>query len=158
MAYAETTSVPFERSISEIITTIKGHGAAQIGQFEGEDFFAVQFSIADRLIRFRLPLSALSEVPTHDGRRRTLDRNQRLTRLDQLRRSRGRALLLVIKAKLESVESGIETIEQAFLANVVMADGATVWERVSGPIALEYKEGAPNQALGFLPAPGGAGA
>lgn len=155
MAYAETTSVPFDKSIAEIITTIKRHGAGQIGQFEGEDSFAIQFTIADRLIRFRLPLPALSDVPTHNGRNQQLTCDQRLTRLDQLRRSRGRALLLVIRAKLESVESGIETIEQAFLANVVMADGATVWDRVSGPIALEYKSGAPNQALGLLPAPKG---
>ncbi len=66
---------------------------------------------------------------------------------------RGRALLLVIKAKLESVESGIETLEQAFLAHVVMANGQTVYERISEGIALEYLTGVPNTVAGLLGGP-----
>ena len=41
-------------------------------------------------------------------------------------RRRWRALLLVIKAKLESVESGIETFEEAFASQIVLANGQTV--------------------------------
>ena len=153
MSYATKTEVAFEKSVAEIITLIKRHGAMQVGQFEGDDFFAIQFSLADRAIRFRLPIPALAEMPKYDGRRNALSSAQRLDRLAQARQSRGRALLLVIKAKLESVESGIETVEQAFLANVVMADGATVYDRVSGPIALEYQTGRPNASAGLLPPP-----
>lgn len=153
MAYAANTEVAFERSIAEIITLIKRHNAMQIGQFEGEDFFAVQFKMSDRAIRFRLPIPTLSEMPTHDGRRNALSVSQRQEKLSQARRSRGRALLLVIKAKLESVESGIETVEQAFLANVVMADGQTLYERVAGPIAIEYQTGKVSAVAGFLEAP-----
>lgn len=57
---------------------------------------------------------------------------------DQARRQRGRALLLVIKAKLESIETGIETTEQAFLANVVLPGNATVHERIAPAIAAYY--------------------
>lgn len=138
MSYAETTKVPFERSVSEIITLIKRGGAMQIGQFEGDDFFAIQFKLADRLIRFHVPVPQTAATEA---------------KLAQAHRQRGRALLLVIKAKLESVESGIETVEQAFLANVVMADGQTVWDRVARPIALEYEGGGPTPALGLLPPP-----
>lgn len=147
MAYAETTSVAFEKSVAEIIGLIKRHGALNIGQFEGEDYFAIQFVISDRLIRFRLPIPSLTEMPTHDGRRNTLTVAQRQGKLDQARRSKGRALLLVIKAKLESVESGIETVEQAFLANVVMANGETVYDRIHRPIALEYETGKPSALM-----------
>ena len=35
---------------------------------------------------------------------------------------------------LESVASEAETFEQAFLANVVMAEGATVYERIAAPV------------------------
>lgn len=72
----------------------------------------------------------------------------------QWRRQRGRALLLVIKAKLESIESGVETFEQAFLANVVLANGETVHDRIAGPISDEYRTGAvqPTTHL-FLPPP-----
>lgn len=153
MAYAEKTEVAFEKSIAEIIGLIKRHKATQIGQFEGEDDFAIQFNLAERLIRFRLPLPALSEMPTRNGNNVTLTASQRWDRLAQAKRSRARALLLVIKAKLESVESGIETTEQAFLANVVMADGFTVYERIAQPIALEYQTGKPSASAGLLPPP-----
>lgn len=150
MSYAEATSVPFERSISEIITLIKRAGAQQIGQMEGEAFYAVQFTLADRMIRFRLPLATKYDGPLKAGNGRTIDPRKVI---DQMQRQRGRALLLVIKAKLESVESGIETVEQAFLANVVMSNGETIYERIAQPIALEYQAGRPDIA-GFLGGPG----
>lgn len=155
MAYAETTSVAFERSIAEVIAHIKKHGAEQIGQMEDAGFFALQFKIADRLIRFHLPFKTINDMPTHNGRRETLTEAQRRDRLEQSKRQRGRALMLVIKAKLESVESGIETVEEAFLANVVMADGQTVYQRAAQHIAIEYQTGAPNIGMGLLPPPGG---
>lgn len=35
-----------------------------------------------------------------------------------------------------------------------MANGETVYERVAGPLAIEYQTGQPNAALGLLPPPG----
>lgn len=139
MAYAEYTKVPFDRSVNEIIAAARKAGADQFGQFEDGSLFAIQFTLKERMIRFRI---SLSDPKSRRGG-------------DQIRRQRGRALLLVIKAKLESVESGIETIEQAFLANVVMSDGHTVYERIREPIALEYQEGRPTATSGLLPPPGG---
>ena len=43
-------------------------------------------------------------------------------------RRRWRALLLVIKAKLEAVESGISTMDSEFLAFVVLPSGMTFGE------------------------------
>jgi len=51
-------------------------------------------------------------------------------------------MLLVIKAKFESVESGVETFEQAFLANVVTSSRLTVYERIAEDLAVEYQTGA----------------
>jgi hypothetical protein len=152
MAYAEGTSVEFEKSIAEIITLIKRAGAMQIGQMDEEAFYAIQFTLGDRMIRFRLPWPKLDSVPTHNGRNQALTRQQRLDKLEQVKRSKARALLLVIKAKLESVESGIETLEQAFLANVVLHGGQTVYDRIAEPIALEYQTGRPTVA-GLLAGP-----
>ena len=47
-------------------------------------------------------------------------------------------MLLVIKAKFESVESGVEAFEQAFLANVVTSSRLTVYERIAEDLAVEY--------------------
>lgn len=147
MAYAENTSVSFERSIAEIMELIRRAGADQVGQMESRSGFAVQFTIADRMVRFRVPFETMDDMPTRDGRNRSLTKQQRESRLNQSRRQRGRALLLTVKAKLESVESGIETFEQAFLAHVVMADGKTVYERINETIAIEYQTGKPSMAL-----------
>ena len=113
MAYAETTKVPFERSIAEIIGMVRKAGAEQIGQMEDRDYFAVQFTLGDRMVRFRVPFPSFDEMPKRDGRNHTLSQSQREGKLDQARRQRGRALMLVIKAKLESVESGVETMDIA---------------------------------------------
>jgi hypothetical protein len=147
MAYAEGTTVAVDKSISEIIGLVKRAGAVRIGQVEEPESFTIQFFLADRMIKFRVPLPSIDDMPKVNGRREMLTDAKRRELLDQRRRQRARALLLVIKAKLESVESKVETFEQAFLANVVLADGATVFERVSEPIALEYRTGAPTQIL-----------
>jgi len=156
MAYAQGTSVDFDKSIAEIITLLRRAGAGKIGQFDDLSRYAIQFTLADRTIRFHLPIPSIEDMPQYDGHRRTLTRDQRASRLAQARRQRGRALLLVIKAKLESVESGIETIEQAFLAHVVMpGDQRTIYERIGEHIAIEYRTGKPSSTIGLLPAPGG---
>ena len=152
MAFAETTKVPFERSISEIVSMVRNAGADRIGQMDTITHFTFQFTLGNRMVRFTIPMPTVDEMPVKDGRNSTLTKAQREARLDQARRQRGRALMLVIKAKLESVESGIETFEQAFLANVVMLDGQTVHERIHERLAIEYSTG--NKQFDLLPAPG----
>jgi len=150
MSYAEATTVPFERSVSEIVGLLKRAGAAQIAQMDDDEFYTVQFKLGDRLIRFRLPLCTTYAGPAKGGNGKLIDAAARIA---QANRSRARALMLVIKAKLESIESEIETLEQAFLANVVLADGTTVHERIAEPIALEYASGQPSAVAGLLGGP-----
>ena len=131
MPYAERTKVTFEKTISEIMGMLRKRGALQVGQVEEEARLTVMFAMNDRQVRFRV---AWEKSP-------------------QSQRQRARALLLVIKAKLESIDSGVETFEQAFLANIVLADGKTVHERVAGDLAIEYRNAKPTMFL--LPGPDG---
>jgi hypothetical protein len=147
MAYAEGTTVQVEKSVGEILALVKRAGAVRIAQFEEPDRLTIQFDLQGRMVRFRVTLPGWEEMPTHNGRRELLGRTQREAIAAQRHRQRARALLLVIKAKLESVESGVETLEEAFLANVVMANGQTVYERVVEPIAVEYQSGTPQHML-----------
>ena len=96
---------------------------------------AMVFEAHQRRIRFDLPL------PEGNS-----DKNA------QAIRQRWRALLLCIKAKLESVESKIESFEDAFLAHVVMPDGRSVSDHVRPRIEQVYA-GGEGQAL--LPTPAG---
>jgi hypothetical protein len=125
MAYAERTQVPFTKSITDIMTMLRKAGAVQVGQMEEENRLTIMFAMQDRRVRFRVGWDK-TEVS---------------------KRQRARALLLVIKAKLESIASDVETFEQAFLANIVMADDRTVHERVSNDLALEYSSAQPGMFL-----------
>lgn len=144
MAYAENTTVPVEKSLMEIGTLIKKAGGARIAHMEDIDALAVQFFLSDRMLRFRVPVPTADDIPLHDKanyRYTEIPKAKRQVKADAIRRQRARALLLVIKAKLESVESGVETFDEAFLPNIVMSDGLTVWDRVGQPLALEYESG-----------------
>jgi hypothetical protein len=138
MAYAENTKVPLEQSIAEIITMIRKAGAESVGQMHERDRFVIVFALGDRRMKFQVPLITTWDGPTRGGNGREIDVR---AKIEQANRQKGRALMLVIKAKLESVESGVETFEEAFLANIMLADGATVYERMAEPIAIEYKSG-----------------
>lgn len=138
MAYAADTTVPLERSIAEIVTMLRKAGAESIGQMQERDSFVIVFALADRRMKFKVPLVTGYCGPSVARNGRTIDA---VARIEQQNRQKGRALLLVIKAKLESVESHVETFEQAFLANIMLAGGQTVYEQVAEPIAREYQSG-----------------
>jgi hypothetical protein len=80
----------------------------------------VQFRIASWLVRFVLPLYQCNE---------------------QQQRQRWRALTLVIKAKLEAVESGIATIEEEFLPHIVVPGGGTFGEWAVPQLRVIKEEG-----------------
>jgi len=133
MTYAARTRVPVEKTKTEIETTLARYGADRFAYFTEASKAIIVFEVQDRRVRFDLPL------PEGAGER-----------IQQQRRERWRALLLCIKAKLESVTSKIETFEEAFLAHVVMPDGRTVYEH-TGPRIAEIAKGGELQPL--LPAP-----
>lgn len=138
MAFAENTKVPVEQSIAEIITMVRNAGAESVGQFHERDKFVIMFALADRRMKFAVPLVTEWKGSLRAGNGRTIDPK---AKAEQANRQKARALRLVVQAKLESVESGVETFEQAFLANIVLDGGQTVYEEVSGPIALQYDTG-----------------
>ena len=63
-------------------------------------------------------------------------------------RQRWRALLLIIRAKLEAVESGITTLESEFLANILLPDGGTIGEWLAPQIDEAFATGSMPPMLG----------
>lgn len=131
--FAETTRVPVEQTRAEIEKTLVRYGASRFAYMNETGRAVIVFEAKERRLRFDLPL------PKGES-----DKDA------QSRRQKWRALLLAIKSKLESVESGIETFEEAFMAQVVMPDGRTVSQHARPLIASAYR-GEPMQPL--LPAP-----
>ena len=117
--FAKYTKVPAERSRAEIEHTLERYGATgfMYGTTAGQAM--VMFEAADRRIKFVVDLP-------EDA---------------QKTRQRWRALLLVIKAKLESVETGIVTFDDAFMPHIVMPDGKTVGEHMRPQIEQAYETG-----------------
>lgn len=118
--YASRTKVPVAQSKAEIENTVKRYGASGFLQGEMEGRVMVGFAMCDRQVRFKLSTEGLGA---------------------QDERQRWRSLLLTIKAKLESVECGIETFEDAFLAHIVLPDGKLVGEWMHPQIESAYQTG-----------------
>jgi hypothetical protein len=139
--YAVHTTVDSNRSLSEIESTLIRYGASKFMYGRDADKIMIGFEMHERRLRFLLPIpSAVEFTQTPTGRtRRNLDiiRKQH----EQSLRSRYRALLLSIKAKLESVESGIEEFEDAFMSQIVLPNGSTVGETIKSQIAETYRTG-----------------
>lgn len=143
MTYAKDTSVSVERTEAEIKGVIRRYGASAFASMEGNNMAMIAFQMNERRITFKLPLPDREarefKVTPSKGLPRSKDQQQ--AAWEQACRSRWRALYLCIKAKLESVEAGIETFEDAFLAHIQMPDGLTFSEHARPAIARAYETG-----------------
>lgn len=143
--FASKTEVPIEKTRAEIEATVRRYGAdAFISGWDG-DRAMVQFRSAGRYVRLtmKLPDREAKEFTTYRQGSTTFARveGQAKKLWEQASRQRWRALLLLIKAKLEAIESGIVTFEEEFFSHVVMPDGGTVYEHAAGKVALAYESG-----------------
>lgn len=147
--YAERTEVASDRSRAEIERTLRRYGATSFAYGWDQLVAVVMFELANRRIRFRLPMPdrdsrEFTETPT--GRMRSEKAAEEAW--EQAGRQRWRALALVIKAKLEAVEAGITTVEQEFLAHIMLPDGSTVGDWAAPQLAIAYER---NQMPALMP-------
>jgi hypothetical protein len=138
--YAETTKVTPERSRAEIEATLKRYGADQFMTGWSGDDAVIGFRIKGMYIRLSLRAPKSSYGTSETKRRQAI-------------RQRWRALLLVIKAKLEAVESGISTVEEEFLSHILIGDGQTFGEWARPQLEETYRTGLMPPQLPGLPAP-----
>lgn len=129
MSYAQNTTVPVEKSRNEIERTISRYGADQFvyGWAEGGNAL-VGFRYRNRQIKFVLALPAKADFQLTEVKREPRSAAAIEKAWEQACRQRWRALALVVKAKLEAVESGIVSFEDEFLAQTVLPSGETASE------------------------------
>lgn len=141
--FAANTDVSVERSRAEIERMIVKYGAAQTAFMNAPGRALIMFEANERRIVFELPLPDINEqrFSRTPGGRQKLTPERRMAAWEQGCRQRWRALALVIKAKLEAVESGITTFEDEFLAHIVMPDGISVGRHIKPTIAAWYASG-----------------
>lgn len=145
--YAAKTEVSEERSRNEIERTLKRYGASRFGYLWEEGASIVMFEMHGRRLKFTLPMPRRDSFAlTESGRART-SRAAIDTAWEQAQRQRWRALLLVIKAKLEAVEAGITTFEDEFLSVTLLPGGQTVSQMIQSQITDVYQTGQMPQFL-----------
>lgn len=126
--YAERTTVPISKSIEEIESALRRYGANAFhyGSDDEAQYAVIGFRLKERQVKMRLPLP---------------DERKGTARYEQAVRQRYRALLLVVKAKLEAIAGGITTLEREFLPDIVTATGQTVSEVLAPQIEEMYRTG-----------------
>jgi hypothetical protein len=144
--YAAKTGVPVEKSRMEIEAIVRRYGADAFQSGWSGAQAMIQFRCQSRVIRFLMKLPERDEKRfTHYVRGSSWQaRSPEAARKEweQGCRQKWRALALLVKAKLEAVDAGIATIEEAFFADIVMPDGRTVYESARQQVALAYERGA----------------
>jgi hypothetical protein len=152
--FAESTDVPVSRTKAELEELLAQHDARATAVFNSQDFAAIAFEMEGRRVMMKLHLPdprarefTHGRINQHAGEIE-LTQARAKARHDKACRQKWRALLLAVKAKLVSVQEGVETFEDAFMAHVVMPDGQTVADLVRPRIASAYAE---NKMVPLLP-------
>lgn len=141
--YAENTSVTSDKSRFEIERTLIRYGAGQFLYGWDQNRAVVGFSMNGRQVKFIL------EMPDREdqifwvtpGRKNKRTPDQATKEYEKAVRQKWRALALVIKAKLEAVESQITEFEDEFMANIVLPNGQTAGDFMRPQIQSAYETG-----------------
>lgn len=136
----------------EIEKTLKRYGAGAFVYGTQGNQALIMFEMRGKRIKFVLTLPDINDhrfaYTAGRGTKRTKEAQER--EWEQVCRSKWRSLSLVIKAKLEAIESGISIFEQEFLANILLPNGQTAGEYVIPQIDEAYRIGKMPEMLPML--------
>lgn len=141
MAY-EQTDVAVEKSQAEVRKLLYAHGARNFSfsetEVDGISWAAVDFIHHDQRVRIRVALKALDANELNARARRAVSRTRSQIE-HEMREQEGRRIWRVLfhglKARLVSVQEGVETFEEAFLAHLVdPVSGMTMWDALRGAV------------------------
>jgi hypothetical protein len=152
--FAEGTRVAIETTRAELERLLKAYGADAIVIGWDGPISTIGFRIRGRHVRYTIERpdrseSVVSSYPSGKARPANLIAEA----IAAEHRRRWRALLLIVKAKLELVASGDAEFEDEFLAHTMLADGRTVGEWIEPQIEETYRSGQmPQLVPGIRPA------
>ncbi len=140
--YAQNTTVSSDRSRAEIEKTLSRYGAHGFMYGWSGERAIIAFEMGERRVKFMLTMpdkesAEFTQTPTGRARR---SQDNIDSAYEQAVRQRWRALALIIKAKLEAVESGITVFDEEFMAHIVLPNSQTVGEYMIPQIDRAYLE------------------
>ena len=141
--YADSTNVSPENTRAEIERILRRYGATEFAYATKGGKAMIGFKAHDRYIKILLPVPDINnrEFQFTPARKQKRSPQEAEKVWEQACKQRWRALSLLIKAKLEAIESGIVTFEAEFEANTVLPNGQTVHEFIQSQIAMAYEKG-----------------
>jgi hypothetical protein len=138
--YAQNTTVPVDRSRAEIERLLKSRGVLEMASGFTETEFTIAWQLDGFRYRITMPLPDRSQfVRTPKGKRRTSDVVE--SEREKESRRRFRAVLLLMKALFEAVDSGVLTNRQAFNPWLMLPGGQNVTEWVDDNAENVYRSG-----------------
>lgn len=137
--YAEDTEVSVERSQQELSSLLRKAGADQVvSAWDAEHGAGVRFRLNGIYAQLIVP----GITPKRDRELRLRRPSWTdLQRREQEERRCWRALLLLVKAKLEAVQSEITTVEREFMPDLLLADGRRLEQWAAPALAEMYETG-----------------
>lgn len=170
--YARGTKVDVARSRVEIDVLLSRHGASSVAILNDDENSraAIAFTLKGARFRVELPLPSRDDVTPkkkewregkwivlegkaeepRDWNRKSADQRRAWVdeQLAQGQRERWRAVLLLLKSKLEIVRLGLVTLEHEFMADMVLPNGGTVAEQLAHAIRNGLGSGDAPRLLG----------
>ena len=134
--YASKTRVSVEQSKREVMDLLRRYGANGAGFYDRRDLALVQFEMGTRRVSITIslpdPQAKEFTMSRHKNRyaRYAVDKETAHRRWKQACRQRWRALLLILKAKLEAIDAEISTFDEEFLPFLVLPDGQTIGQKL----------------------------
>lgn len=158
-SYAQNTDVSIDRSKAEIEHTLERFGATGFmsGWDSEKNTAMISFRLRGRYMRFRLDLpdpndqAFIYKKINQTAYREKRTAVQARAVWEQACKERWRALSLLIKAKLAAIESGVVSLDDEFLASVLLPDQRTVGEWMQPQVQQAYASG---HMPPLLPLPG----
>lgn len=150
--YAQGTSVTVEKSQQEIASMLRKYGASDFASGWSDRKPYVVFKTEGLMFKLEVPEPDWEKFKiTETGRSRKLDQIESQIMNERMRR--WRILVLLVKAKLESVAIGNTTIFEEFLSEVVLPSGEKMSNFLLPQIQEIYITGRMPEQLLALPCP-----
>lgn len=139
--YAANTIVSVEKSRAEIERILRKYDAEEFAYLSRASMAMIGFTISERRIQFKLNLPPRSDFACTPERQTQRAESVIEKEWERACRQRWRALKLVIQAKLEAIECEISTVDDEFLAFMVLPSGKTIGEELVPQISALLSAG-----------------
>lgn len=139
--FAKNTNVPIEKTEAEIRGLLLRYGATAFASGWNGNRALVQFEFRKRTVQIEMALPEQTAKAFTMGRYRARSEDAARKLWQQACRQKWRALLLVLKAKLEAVQSGICTMEHEFLPWTVLPNGRTLAQELEPQMRAWIEDG-----------------